>query len=191
MKKKEAPVVTQVQENHQPKQSAAAETTTINTSDNLLDGVYDEEANKEEFQNALLAWRNAGKKSESKDKPESSIKPPSSSQTSTRGKAKKSVRFAEEPPEEVLILNNEDEEAKEDDEAQEIKPNRKPTTEIKEGMIAFKGLSTSKNSFLYSEESSGSNAWNVDLMSTVDHAGTSTENNIPVSAPPPKVDKEL
>lgn len=47
-------------------QAAAASTETVTTSSNLLDGQYDEEQNKKEFQEALLAWRTAGKKDEAK-----------------------------------------------------------------------------------------------------------------------------
>lgn len=162
--------------------ASAAATEPVAQSDNLLDGVYDEEANKKEFQAALDAWRNAGKK-------ESSLKQPSSA-ASSKGKVKKNVRFAEAAPEEVLILNND--EPEEDEEAKVI-PSSKPgpTTEIKEGMIAFKGLSVTKNSFLYSEEASGSNDWNLNLLSTVDHAETSPMEEVPLRTPPPKVEKEL
>lgn len=58
-------------------------------------------------------------------------------------------------------------------------------------MIAFKGITQAKTGFLYSQEASGSDTWNVDLLSTVDHAGTSPRESTSVSAPPPKIDKEL
>lgn len=85
----------------------------------------------------------------------------------------------------------EGDECLEDQEAVEISSTRKPTTEIKEGMIAFKGIAMTKNSFLYTEESSGSACWNVDLLSTVDHAGTSPRESTPANqerpiAPPEK-----
>lgn len=148
-------------------------------SNSLLDGVYDEEANKAEFQQALNAWRNAGKNNE--DTVSNASSAHSKSQAS---KSKKTVRFAEEPPEEVLILDeNPDQESKEDNVATEIKSSRKPTTGITEGMIAFKGVEVSNKSFLFSEEASGSAFWNIDLMSTVDHAGTSPRESI-IEAPP-------
>ncbi|CAI2367554.1 unnamed protein product [Moneuplotes crassus] len=172
----------QVRKQEEIKTSMAASTSSQQNSSNLLDGVYDEEENKKEFQQALEAWRNAGQK-------ESALKHPSSA-ASSKGRAKKNVRFAEDPPEEVLILNNQDE-PEEDNEATLIPTTRKPTTEIKEGMVAFKGLSMSKNSFLYSEEASGSNVWNANLLSTVDNAETSPMEEMPLRASTPKIEKEL
>lgn len=184
-KKKEAPRVIQPT----VKKTAEASATTAQASNSLLDGEYDEEANKREFQEALNAWRKTGTQEQSNaDTPV--IQSDTSSVTS-KSKTKKSVRFAEAPPEELLILND-DEENKEDDQATEIKPIRnKPSTEIREGMIAFKGLSISKKSFLFSEEATGSTCWNVDLMSTVDHASTSPRETTPIVEKPKKIDKEL
>lgn len=157
-----------------PKMASSA-TATVSNNNNLLDGQYDEEQNRKEFQEALLAWRKGGANQDQNNE-ESDSTPASSKQ-----KSKKSVRFADNPPEEFLILgdNPEDEEAKEDNVATVMssKLKNKPTTEIKEGMIAFKGLSLSTKSFLFSEEASGSSFWNPMLLSTVDHAGTSPRNS--------------
>lgn len=143
LKKKEAPVIQQTV-NSAPKVSSAATTQSVAQSDNLLSGEYDEEANKREFQEALDAWRTGGKKTEPSKSEDPIIK--SESNQSSRTKVKKSVRFTEESPEEFLIFGSkEDDEDKEDMEAKEIKNTTKPSTEIKEGMIAFKGLTLSKN----------------------------------------------
>jgi len=59
-------------------------------------------------------------------------------------------------------------------------------------MIAFKGVSISTKSFLFSEETTGSVFWNADLVSTVDHAGTSPREScidIPTAIEP--MDKEI
>lgn len=166
----------------------AAAVTTTQASNSLLDGTYDEEANKKEFQEALNAWRTNGKPEEEK-----STDPIIQTETSSavnKLKKKKTVRFSDNPVEELLILDNNEEE-NEDNEAVEIKPSNKPTTEIKEGMIAFKGLSLSKNSFLFSEEANGSESWNVDLLSTVDHASTSPRESATLEPPKPKIEKEI
>jgi hypothetical protein len=164
----------------------------------LLDGEYNEEENKAEFQAALDAWRGTGKPAASSTKNKLSeldyLKKTSKKVLSDtkslvdKTKSKKSVRFAQDPPEEVLILNDDDDEEVEDNASAVIKSGRGPTTEIKEGMIAFKGLQMSANSFLFSEEASGSALWNVDLMSTVDHAGTSPRSS--EIEQPPSVEPE-
>jgi hypothetical protein len=169
---------------------ASSDTTSIQQSNNLLDGDYDEEANKREFQEALNAWRNTGKPEPHEEKKQPILSRESSA-TSSKLKSRKTVRFAEAPPEEVLILNEFPEEEV-DDVATEIKGNKKPTTEIREGMIAFKGLSLSKNSFLFSDEANGSTFWNADLLSTVDHIGTSPrERELAEKTPIVKPEKEL
>lgn len=187
-KKKEPSVIAPTQVNPTQKVSAAASTT--QSSDNLLDGEYNEEENKKEFQAALLAWRNAGKPQAANSTSDPLVQSETSS-VSSKSKMKKTVRFADNPPEELLIINSDAEDEKEDNVASEVKPGRKPTTEIKEGMVAFKGLAISKNSFLFSEESTGSNCWNVDLLSTVDHASTSPREYIPEAAPVKAPQKEL
>lgn len=132
-----------------PPVQVSSETTTEINSGSLLEGAYDEEANKKEFENALKAWRDAGKVKE-----QVHTKPEVKDTSKNKIKSKKTVRFAEELQEEVLILNedSDEEEAKEDQESTVLDKNKKPTTEIMEGMIAFKGLSLSKNCFLFSEE---------------------------------------
>jgi hypothetical protein len=142
LKKKDSPVVQQPVY-QAPKVSSAVTTQSAAPTDNLLDGEYDEEANKREFQEALDAWRDVGKNTEPPNT-EDPILRTESNQTS-KNKIKKSVRFTEESPQEFLIFNKDEEEDKEDMEAKEIKNSNIPTTEIKEGMIAFKGLSLSKN----------------------------------------------
>lgn len=182
-----APISTQANE----QKSASASASTTQNSNNLLDGVYDEEQNKREFQEALMAWRNTGNKNNPAEEAKQHVSTENTTQLGQKSKNKKSVRFAEDPAEELLILNEQPEGQKEDDEATEIQPKKKPTTSIKEGMLAFKGTTFSNKSFLLSEEVTGSSCWNVDLLSTVDHAGTSPRESAPLPPPPPKVEKEL
>lgn len=172
----------------QQKPASASVSSAPSENSNLLDGVYDEEKNNKEFQDALLAWRNAGKKNQQNDEKDPIIKSETQS-VQSKSKAKKTVRFSDAPVEELLIMNNETEEDKEDNVATEVKPTSR-TTNITEGMIAFKNVNVSKKSFLFTEESSGSNCWNVDLLSTVDHAGTSPRESIPLSTPNQELRKE-
>lgn len=187
--KKSIPPSANVSVVSQPQQKPASASVSNEPSNtNLLVGVYDEEKNNQEFQEALLAWRNAGKKTQPKDEKEPIIRSETQS-IQSKSKTKKTVRFSDAPAEELLIMNTEAEEDKEDNVATEVKPTAR-TTNITEGMIAFKNVSISKNSFLFSQESSGSSCWNVDLLSTVDHAGTSPRESVPISTPNQELRKE-
>ena len=194
IKKKEVPPPSQtslVEQTSQASEKSSAVSNTQSESSNLLDGNYDEEKNNKEFQEALMAWRNGGKKDQPKEEKEPIIKSETISAQS-KSKAKKTVRFSDAPVEELLIMNNETEEDQEDNVATELKPAGR-TTNITEGMIAFKNVNISKKWFLFSEESTGSNCWNVDLLSTVDHASTSPRESVPISTPNQELkrDKEL
>ena len=181
-------VQSEVQAQPAPVQNSVAAAVTIpQNTNNLLDGVYDEEANKREFQDALNAWRTV-----EDPKPVEEIERPqikSQDHICKIGlKKKKSVRFAE-ASEELLILNNDEEQAenneeeKEDNVATEMMPYQKPKVSITEGLVAFEGISITKNSFLFSEEANGSEFWNLGGLATVDHAGTSPRESQPIEEP--------